>query len=39
VKHGHRKKRLFRVAMPAIRNSVSKGLKEFPEEKDRFIEK
>lgn len=36
---GDRNKRLFRVAMPAIRNSVSKGLKEFPEEKARFIEK
>ena len=39
VKHGNRSNRLFLVAMPAIRNSVSKGLKEFPEEKDRFIEK
>jgi hypothetical protein len=39
VESGDRNKRLFRVAMPAIRNSVSKGLKEFPEEKDRFIEK
>ena len=39
VKHGNRSNRLFRVAMPAIRNSVSNGLKEFPEEKDRFIEK
>lgn len=39
VKHGNRNKRLFWVAMPAIRNSVSKGLKAFPEEKDSFIEK
>lgn len=39
VKHGDRNKRLFWVTMPAIRNSVSKGLKAFPEEKDRFIEK
>ena len=39
VKHGNRSNRLFLVAMPAIRNSVSNGLKEFPEEKDRFIEK
>ena len=39
VKHGSRNKKLFRAGMSAIRNSVSKGLKEFPEEKDRFIEK
>ena len=39
VKHGSRNKRLFRAGISAIRNSVSKGLKEFPEEKDRFIEK
>ena len=39
VKHGNRNKRLFRAGMSAIRNSVSKGLKKFPEEKDRFIEK
>ena len=39
VKHGDRSNRLFLVAMPAIRNSVSKGLKQFPEEKDQFIEK
>ena len=39
VKHGSRNKRLFRAGMSAIRNSVSKGLKEFPEEKDHFIEK
>lgn len=36
---GVRNKRLFPVGMPAIRNSVSIGLKEFPEEKERFIEK
>ena len=39
VKHGSRNKKLFRAGMSAIRNSVSKGLKEFPEEKDHFIEK
>jgi hypothetical protein len=39
VKHGSRNKRLFRAGISAIRNSVSKGLKEFPEEKDHFIEK
>ena len=39
VKHGNRSNRLFLAGMPAIRNSVSNGLKEFPEEKDRFIEK
>ena len=39
VKHGSRNKRLFRAGISAIRNSVSKGLKEFPEGKDHFIEK
>jgi len=39
VKNGDRNKGLFRAGMSAIRNSVSKGLKEFPEERDRFIEK
>ena len=39
VESGNRETELFFSAMPAIRNSVSKGLKEFPEEKDRFIEK
>ena len=39
VESGNRETELFVPAMPAIRNSVSKGLKEFPEEKDHFIEK
>ena len=39
VENGNREEGLFLSAMPAIRNSVSKGLKELSEEKDRFIEK
>lgn len=39
VDQGLRERELFISAMPAIRNSVSKGLKKFPDEKNRFIEK
>jgi hypothetical protein len=39
VENGNREEGLFLSAMPAIRNSVSKGLKELSEEKDRFIKK
>lgn len=39
VETGIREEGLFLAAIPAIRNSVSKGLKELPEEKGRFIAK
>jgi hypothetical protein len=40
VKSGDRERSLFlHTDIRGIRNSVSKGLKEFPDEKDRFIKK
>ena len=39
VDQGLRERELFVSGMSAIRNSVSKGLKEFPDDKNRFIEK
>ena len=39
VENGEREPRLFLGDMPSIRNAVSKGLKEFPEYKDFFMQK
>ena len=40
VKSGDRERSLFlHTDIRGIRNSVSKGIKEFPDEKDRFIKK
>jgi hypothetical protein len=39
VENGEREQRLFLGDMPSIRNAVSKGLKEFPEYKEFFMQK